>query len=66
MSYPQIKLNAIVPFCRVLQGLSNDLYFKLDPNRFSGEVLKILGKTTENRRFPSIYGGNDIAIHFFL
>ncbi len=32
VSYPQIKVNAIVPFCRASAGLSNDLYFKLDSN----------------------------------
>ncbi len=38
----------------------------VDPNRFSGQVLKILGKTTENRRFPSVYGGNDMVTHIFF
>ncbi len=65
VSYPQIKLNAIVPFCRVLAGLSNDLYFKLDRNWFSGEVLRILGKITENRRFRPVYRENDMVTLVF-
>ncbi len=46
-------------------GLSNDVYFKSDPNWFSGEVLTILGKITENRRFRPAYRGNDMLTHFF-
>jgi hypothetical protein len=65
VSYPQIKLNAIVLFCRVLEGLSNDLYFKLDRNWSSGEVLRILEKITENRRFRPVSRENGMVTLVF-
>jgi hypothetical protein len=64
VSYPQIKLNAIVPFWRASEGLSNDLLLKTDPNGFSGEMLRILCKTSENRQFWPLFCGNGMVTHF--
>jgi len=40
-------------------------WFKVDPNWLSGEMLRISGKTTENRRCQPVYWENDMVTKFF-
>jgi hypothetical protein len=64
--YPLFHLNIVVSNERSRRVLPFHTDWKADANCFSEEILRILGKTVENRRFWLVNRENDMVTHFFM